>query len=367
MGIVKRFRKGKWAYGVSRRLPPNRLGMRRFRRWYETRAIARKVMDTLNGAIATGNIDQVLPGLVGSAEMDHTIATFWEVFRDKYCRPRLSSWRRYQQSFNFILPELGWVRLKEFTRKHLDDFLEKRIKTVSRSTANKDIAAMKKMFTYALQVGAVPAHPLVRYASYKVQEKALRLPTLAEFRSLVETQPTPQLAALVAILGETGMRRNEALNLEWKNLDLSKRRVLAEKTKGKKVRSLPLSEFAVEKLRQLTRFVGNPHVFVYDLGSHRGKVMRKPYKAFRKAAKSVGLGWVTFHTLRHMRGTSWLQHGADIRDVQLALGHSSVTTTMRYLKHTETHVDQALRQAQEKELRELEIELKRDKSGTAKE
>jgi integrase len=368
MGIVKRIgRDGKPQYGVSRRLPRNSLGMRRFRRWYEKQAIAKHVLDRLNGAIATGNINGVLPGLVGAEQCAYTVATFWERFRDEYCIPRLTSWKRYQQSFGFMLAELGQIPLREFRRHHLHEYCEKRIKAVSQSTANKDIAALKKMFSFALEVGAVDNHPLVKFATFKIQEKALRLPTPEEFRALVETQTTPQLQAFVAILGETGMRRNEALNLTWPNLDLRRKRVLAEKTKGKKVRGIPLSDFAVEKLSALTRIVGSPYVFVYDYGSYTGKKLKRPYRAFRTAAKSIGLGWVTFHTLRHYRGTRWLQTGADIRDVQLGLGHSSITTTMRYLKHTETHVDRSLRDAQEREKKDLEINRERDKSGTSEE
>lgn len=365
MGIVRRREGGKWRYGVSRRLPPNKLGMKRFRRWYENKTQAKDVLDRLNGAIANGTIDDVLPGLVGQGGVgSHTIRSFWPVFLEQYCKVHVPSWQRYKQSFGFILPELGDIPLSEFRREHLDRFLERRIKLVSKSTANKDMAALKKFFSYAAEVGAVAAHPLTKYRSFRLEEPELRIPTLKEFQRLVEAQPTAQLRAYVALLGETGMRRNEALGLTWANIDMAGRKVLATKTKGKKIRGIPLTDYAIEKLRHVTRFVGSPYVFVYDSGAHRGQRIRKPYKAYREAAESVGLDWVTFHTLRHMRGTEWLRHGADIRDVQMGLGHVSITTTARYLKHTETSVDKALRSAQEAERKERRIDSERDKSGT---
>ncbi|MBN2118551.1 MAG: site-specific integrase [Anaerolineales bacterium] len=357
MGIIKVFVKGKPRWEVSRRLPKNKLGVRRFRRLYEKKALAEKVLGKLNGAIALGELDEVLPSLVGAADIDHTIETFYAVFEAQYAKPRLTSWTRYRQSFRFILPELGHIQLREFKRGFLDAYLERRIRTVSRSTANKDIAAIKKMFSYALQTGAVLINHLAGYPTFRLQEKALRLPTLAEFRVLVDAQPTTQLSALVAVLGETGLRKSEALGLTWPQIDFRDKKVTVERTKGKKVRSIPLTDFALEKLRQLTRYVGNQNVFVYDRGSYRGKQLKRPYKAFRKAAKAVGLEWVKFHTLRHMRGTVWLQCGADIQDVRVGLGHSSITTTARYLKHTETHIDRSLREAQEKEKRKLEESL----------
>lgn len=364
MGIVKRLHEGKWQYGVSRRLPLNRLGMKRFRRWYEKRAIAQNVYDRLNGAIANGTINEVLPGLVGNEIRRHTVSTFWECFRDEYCKPRMSSWKRYQQSFKPILEELGPVPLLEFRRHHLHSFLEKRIKKISRSTANKDIAAIKKMFSYALEVGAVDQNPLTRFPAFKLQEIAMRLPTVDEFRRLVETIEEPAIRALVAVIGETGMRKNEALDLTWDRIDFRRRRIVIEKTKGKKVRTLPLSEFAAEQLKQVLRFIPQPWVFCYQAGQWAGKRIRRPYRQLREAAKKIGLEWIRFHTLRHFRATQWLHHGVDIRTVKDALGHSSIATTVRYLKHIETHADKMLREALEKETLELQIEREREKSGT---
>jgi integrase len=366
MGILKRKREGKAEYGVSRRLPPNKLGMKRYRRWFEKKALAEKVLGKINNAIATGEIDSVLPALVGAADESQTISRFYERFESEYCKPRLSSWTRYRQSFRFLLPKIGNIRIGEFTRGDLHEYLERRTKDVSQATANRDTAALKKMFAFAVEVGLMEYNPIAGFHLFKVQEKPVRVPTIDEFHTLVEAQATPQMRALVAIYGETGMRRNEALNLTWRDIDLVRQKVIATKTKGKRTRGIPLSDFTVQKLRELTRIVGNPYVFVYDMGRNFGKKMVKPYDSFRSAAKSVGLEWVTFHVLRDYRATNWLQHGADIRDVQIGLGHVSIVTTQRYLKHTETSVDRSLRQAQEREKKEHKSETVRDKSGTQK-
>lgn len=362
MGIVKKHKGGKWVYGVSRRLPGNRLGMKRFRRWYENKTIAKDVLDRLNGAIANGTIDEILPGLVGQAEHQYTVKTFWNRFLGEYCKARLVSWKRYRLSFDSINAELGGVPLKEFHRHHLHEYIEKRTKQVSASTVNKDIAAIKKMFSYALEVGAISSHPLIKFPAIKTQETALVLPTLEEFRQLVECMPDPAIGALVAVLGETGMRKGEALGLKWSSVDFKEKRIYAERTKGKRVRSIPLSDFAIEKLRSLIRFVNQPYVFVHQ---GTGKRWKNPDKKFREGRETARMEWVTFHTLRHFRGTTWLQRGADIRTVKDALGHRDIQTTMRYLKHVESHADKAIREAQEREKQEIQNDLQRDKSGTS--
>jgi integrase len=364
MGIVKKKINGKWRYGVSRRLPRNRLGMKRFRRWFENRTIAKKVLDTLNGAIATGKIDMVLPDLVGGESGEYTIHTFYRRWMDEYCTPRLSSASRYAQSFKFILPKLGSIPIESFNRGMLHEWLEKRTKEVSKSTANKDIAAIKKMMAYACEIGVLGINPLTRFKPFKVQETALRIPTVDEYHKLVDSMPTTALSALVAILGETGMRKSEAIDLTWPRVDFRTRKITLEITKGKTVRSVAMSDYAIEKLGLLIRFIHQPFVFCYQGPWKAGTRIRKPYKAFHAAAKAAGLEWINFHTLRHFRATTWLQLGVDIRTVQMALGHKDIQTTMKYLKFIESHADRSLRDAQMREAEQIKSNSKRDKSGT---
>ena len=337
--------------------------MKRFRRWYENRTIAADVLSRVNGAIATGTINDILPGLVGLEQKQYTVAQFWPRFRDEYCKPRLASWSRYELSFRSINAEIGQIVLGEFRRHHLHAYVQKRSLEVAANTVNKDIAAIKKMFSFAVEVGAIEAHPLTRFPTIKTQEKALRLPTGEEFRRLVSSIEDPAIGALVAILGETGMRKGEALRLTWSHVDLRGNRIIVERTKGKRVRSIPLSEFAVDHLRRLVRFVHQPRVFCHQ---ESGKPWENPDKVFRTARSAAGLSWVTFHSLRHFRATAWLQHGADIRTVKEALGHRDIQTTMRYLKHIDSHADRALRSAQELEKEALENASRRDKNGTLK-
>jgi integrase len=143
---------------------------------------------------------------------------------------------------------------------------------------------------------------------------------------------------------------------------ISRGSIILENTKGKRVRYVPLSKKAIEKIMQLPRYIGVENLFVWDSGQSKGKRIRSPYKQFRQGRKAAGLEWVTIHGLRHYRGTSWLQNGADIRSVQEKLGHQSIQTTMRYAHYVETHGDKAIREAQERE-REREYENEKKMTG----
>ena len=56
-----------------------------------------------------------------------------------------------------------------------------------------------------------------------------------------------------------------------------------------------------------------------------------------KGREKAGLEWVSFHDLRHFRATQWVMRGVDLRTVQELLGHSNITTTMRYVHFAPSH------------------------------
>ena len=81
--------------------------------------------------------------------------------------------------------------------------------------------------------------------------------------------------------------------------------------------------------------------------------MRDPRGPFERGRKKAGLHWVGFHDLRHFRATQWVMRGVDLRTVQELLGHSSITTTMRYAHFAPDHALRAVHQAEQLEVEEL--------------
>ena len=74
---------------------------------------------------------------------------------------------------------------------------------------------------------------------------------------------------------------------------------------------------------------------------------------FAEGRKKAGLEWVTIHDLRHFRAPQWVQRGVDLRTVQELLGHSSITTTMRYAHFAPNHATRHIVEAQRLEAAEL--------------
>ena len=252
---------GKWV--VDFRLPRSiarKYGVARFRKMYEKRAMAAQVHATVTAAIALNDSDGVigqLLGIVADEKEEYTVASFSARFLDEYCVPRLekTTLTLYRLNFRTINQICGNILLKKFSRQDLHGYVQQRTRQVKPTTVNKDIIAIKRMFSYAFEVGATGSDPLVRFPTLRVQEKALRIPTPEEFHKLVDAMPEPALSAMVAIIGEAGLRRSEAINLRWSNVDLRNARITLEITKSKRVRNIPLSAYAMEKLRGIMRFL----------------------------------------------------------------------------------------------------------------
>jgi integrase/recombinase XerD len=144
---------------------------------------------------------------------------------------------------------------------------------------------------------------------------------------------------MLETLYATGLRVSELVNLKYAHLNMNQG-VLRVVGKGNRERLIPLGEEAVRWLRE---FLGGPRSEIlldrasdYLFPTRRGDRMTR--QAFwhiikRYARKSNISKELSPHTLRHAFATHLLNHGADLRVVQMLLGHSDLSTTQIY-----THV-----------------------------
>jgi integrase/recombinase XerD len=147
-------------------------------------------------------------------------------------------------------------------------------------------------------------------------------------------------AAMVELLYATGLRVSELVSLELAHVNLTVGYVLAH-GKGSKQRVVPLGEMARRKVdaylttarSALIKGRPSPHVFVTRRG---GRFTRQGFwKMLRARAMRAGISKAIFpHMLRHSFATHLLDHGADLRSVQVMLGHAQISTTQIY-----THVE----------------------------
>ena len=150
--------------------------------------------------------------------------------------------------------------------------------------------------------------------------------------------------AMLELLYATGLRVSELINLTFSSINLEVGYVRTV-GKGGKERIIPLGEYALEKLniyinkaRPLFIKKGTPsQLFI----TSRGKAFTRQgfWKMVKRYAKKAGIeSSISPHTLRHSFATHLLERGADLRALQLLLGHANISTTQIYTHVSKEHL-----------------------------
>src|SRR5689334_2399394 len=231
------------------------------------------------------------------------------------------------------------------TRADLQDFIAYRVHAGARprSTA-RQLSSFRRFFRYLMREGVIRDDPTAQIAMPKIGRSLPKSLTEEEVESLlgapVVSDPLGNRdRTMLEVLYATGLRVSELVNLKYNQINTNQG-VIRIMGKGNRERLIPLGEEAV---RWLTDFVRAPRSEIlldrtteYLFPTRRGDRMTR--QAFwhiikRYARKAVIDKELSPHTLRHAFATHLLNHGADLRVVQMLLGHSDLSTTQIY-----THV-----------------------------
>jgi integrase len=186
---------------------------------------------------------------------------------------------------------------------------------------------------------ATKEHAVVAYSSFlKMQGKTWEKPLYKRVRKLpfipTETEIdqliascNKKTAAFLQLLKETGMRRGEAWNLKWTDLDSENRSVRVTPEKGGNPRMLRISNKLVAMLKLLPQ--DKPRPFNGSL-RHFARTYRRQRKKASSKLQNRRIQQITFHTFRHWKATMEYHRTKDIIHVKQLLGHKSIQSTMLY-------------------------------------
>lgn len=179
-------------------------------------------------------------------------------------------------------------------------------------------------------------------------KRPIRLPEVLsqnEVERLIQCAGSPLHRIWLLILYATGMRREELVRLKIGDLDSDRMLIRIRQGKGKKDRNVMLSPRLLQELRQYWRLAHpKPKTYLFPgKGPHQNADVpidsRSIFNAVQQAAKRAGIDkHVHPHTLRHCFATHLLEAGADLRTIQVLLGHADLKTTCRYLHLSERHL-----------------------------
>ena len=231
-------------------------------------------------------------------------------------------------------------------RGDVESFLADQFRSRAKATSiGRRLSSLRRFYRMQCVAGAVNIDPTLRVRAPKLPRRLPKSLSEEQVETLLDAPDTETTLglrdrAMLETLYATGLRVSElvGLKLAQVSFDMGIVRVLG---KGSKERLVPLGEESILWLRRYLAsarpgLIGHGKSDAMFVTARRGALSRQAFwEIVKRYATKAGIGRASLspHTLRHAFATHLLNHGADLRVVQLLLGHSDITTTTIY-----THV-----------------------------
>ena len=260
-----------------------------------------------------------------------------ELERRNYARSTADAYvhalKEFTAYFHRPPDQLGPKQISEFQLHLLRDL------KLAPLTVRQHIAAVRFFFI----------HPLKRHyppEEFRYPKNPRKLPIILskeEVTRMIDAATTLLHRTLLMTLYSTGMRRAELASLKVGDIDSQRMVIHIRQGKGSRDRDVPLSPTLLETLREYWRW-RKPRGYLFPGETYRGSkcqhlTSKAVYHAVKGAARRAGIQKnVGPHTLRHSFATHLLESGADLRTIQLLLGHASLHHTTVYLHLSQRHL-----------------------------
>ncbi|MEN9996679.1 MAG: Tyrosine recombinase XerD [Pseudomonadota bacterium] len=280
------------------------------------------------------------------AAIDRFVDAVW--LEDGLSANTLAAYRRDLSALADWLQQTSLTPLDRVQESHLQAYFAARHSLSKATSANRRLTVFKRYYRWALRERLVQVDPTLRMLAAK---QALRVPkTLSEDQvDALLSAPDANTAlglrdkAMLELLYASGLRVSELVKLKTLHVSLNEG-ILRIMGKGSKERLVPFGDMARDSL---VNYMQNARgallgakqtddLFVTASGPKAGTAMSR-IMFWSLIKKYAVIGGITAplspHTLRHAFATHLLNHGADLRSVQVLLGHADISTTTIY-----THV-----------------------------
>ncbi len=236
----------------------------------------------------------------------------------------------------------------------LKDYLYNNLSNKKSRSQARSISALKSYFNYLIFEGHIQNSPISDVESPKLEKKLPEVLTEKEITKLIESFDLndnfgQRNRTIIEVLYGTGIRVSELINLKLSNI-FFKEKIIKIIGKGNKERFVPIGDIASNEIREYLK-IRNKNiidskfsdlVFLNRYG--RGLTRSMIFKIISDSYKKISLNKkISPHTLRHSFATHLLKNGADLRTIQLILGHESITTTEIYTHLDTNYLDEVLK------------------------
>ncbi len=230
------------------------------------------------------------------------------------------------------------VACTEPERRHVEGFIAYlREKGKSTRSIVRNISALRGLFNYLLLDGKISASPLEDVDTPKFRPPIPRVLTEDEMGELIRLPEGEKMAVrdrtIIELMYATGLRVSEVIGLKKSDVNLDGGFVIAMGKRSKE-RVVPLGSYSRDAIKAYLASEKPPGRYLFP--NRKGAMITRQaiWKIIRKYGLQLKKGHVSPHTIRHTFATHLLEGGADLRSVQVLLGHEDISTTQIY-----THVD----------------------------
>jgi len=273
--------------------------------------------------------------------LDEFTDSLW--LEDGLSRNTLESYRRDLSQLAAWLDKQGKALLGA-QQADLERYLALKYPRSKPRSIGRLIASLRRFYRFALRESKIGVDPTLQLDSPKLPRSLPKSLTEDEVVSLLNAPDTAQMLglrdrAMLETLYATGLRVSELVGLKVSEVSIQEGVVRAT-GKGNKTRLVPLGE---EALDWITRYLKESRALILDrqlseslFVTQRGGAMTRQafWYLIKRYARLAGITKpMSPHVLRHAFATHLLNHGADLRVVQMLLGHADISTTQIY-----THV-----------------------------
>jgi integrase len=235
-----------------------------------------------------------------------------------------------------VLPKWGNKRIQEITKRHVLDLLDGIVDRGGGLSANRVLAAVRKLFNWAVQRGIITISPAAGIKAPLAETSRDRVLSDDEIRWtwLACDRLAYPFGSMAKILLLTGQRRNEVSGMTWDELDLDKAlwRIPGGRTKNDEAHEVPLSDAALSVIASLPRIKSNKgYLFTTNAETHvsgysRAKSMLDKAMleiARDERAQDVEIPRWTFHDLRRTAVSCMARLGIALPVIEKVVNHSS--------------------------------------------
>ncbi len=273
------------------------------------------------------------------------VARFWEHLRVEQgmSRNTLSSYQRELCRFQEWLPNKDWAAVKpDEIREYLAGL---RREGIGARSAYHNLAVIRRFYRFLLEEELVDANPSELVEFPKLDEPLPEWLSRDDAKKMLnavkdDTREGIRNRAILELLYGCGLRVSELTGLRLDHLHFELGYIVAL-GKGKKERAIPINDLAKAALQKYLHesrgFYDKSRSSLYLFLNRQGKRLSRQsvFNLVKRTALQAGFrGTISPHTFRHSFATHLLEGGANLRAVQLMLGHSDISTTEIY-----THLD----------------------------